>query len=76
MSKIQEQKYATRKFNVLHSAEGFKQKVQSQCEIRVYKNGQFGVRFKVDPNIPKVDKQTRKIIFTKSNHICHDITQL
>jgi hypothetical protein len=51
--KNQEQKYATRRFNILKSAEGFKKKVNSNCEIKVYKDGKFGVRFKIDKSRPK-----------------------
>lgn len=51
--KNQEQKYATRKFNVLHSAEGFKKKVGSNADIKVYKDGKYGVRFKIDKSRPK-----------------------
>jgi hypothetical protein len=61
--KCKEQAYATRKFNVLHSAEGFKTKVNSPAEIRVYKNGQFGVRFKIDKSRPKLEPG--RIVFTK-----------
>lgn len=55
--KNQEQKYATRKFNILKSAESFKEKVQSNCEIKVYKDGKFGVRFKIDKSRPKPIRQ-------------------
>jgi hypothetical protein len=51
--KNQEQKYATRRFNILRSAENFKEKVKSNCEIKVYKDGKFGVRFKIDKSRPK-----------------------
>jgi hypothetical protein len=67
------QTHATRKFNVLSSAESFKVKVQSSADIRVYKNGQFGVRFKIDKSIP-VREPGKRIIFTKSNHILHENT--
>lgn len=55
-----EQQYATRRFNLLPSAEDFKKKVNSNFDIKVYKDGKFGVRFKIDKSIPKVNRSYKK----------------
>ncbi len=55
--KNNEQQYATRKFNILKSAQNFKEKVGSNFDIKTYKDGKFGVRFKID--------KTRQKVYTK-----------
>jgi len=53
-----EQKYATRVFNTLKSAEGFKVRLGDRCKQTIKKDklGRYKVRWLIDKSRPLVDK--------------------
>lgn len=53
-----EQKYATRVFNTLKSAEGFKARLGDRCKqtIKQDKLGRYKVRWLIDKSRPLIDK--------------------